>query len=36
MDGSKEVSSWNVTDEFWTGYIENQYPPETNDNFNVA
>ena len=29
------VSSGNVTDEVWKEYIENQKPPEPDDNFDV-
>ena len=30
------ASSGNVTDEVWKEYIENQKPPEPDDNFNVV
>ena len=30
------VSSGNVTDEVWKEYIENQKPPEPDDDFNVV
>jgi putative transposase len=30
------ASSGNVTDEIWVEYIQNQAPPEPDDNFNVT